>query len=119
MRLCILLSHSIPNLPDELCRDRNESVLGGFLLALALETELTPRLRLNMERAFLPVEVSVLGVLHFGVTHTRIQEQTIEQFFFFIHDRKHRLEFLLRLRLQRLLSVVKFSQDLAGNKNVP
>jgi hypothetical protein len=32
---------------------------------------------------------------------------------------KHVLEFLLRVGLRRLFSVVKFRQNLAGNKNVP
>jgi hypothetical protein len=72
-----------------------------------------------VERAFVPVEVGVLGVLHFGITNAGIQKQTIEQLLFVVHRRKHRLEFLLRVRLRWLFSVVKFSQELAGNKNVP
>ena len=77
---------------------------------------MAPRLWLNMQCALFPVEIGVLGVLHLGVTHTRIQEQTIEQFFFFIHDRKHCLEFLLRVGLRRLLGVVEFRQILPAVK---
>ena len=61
----------------------------------------------------------VLGVLHLGVTHTGVQEQTVEQFFLFVHGRKHRLELLLRVRLRRLLGVVEFRKDLAGGEIVP
>src|SRR5947208_7745410 len=64
MRLGVPLSHSLFDFPNQLCRNRNESVLGGFLLALAFEAELAPRLRLNVQRALLPVEVSVFRVLH-------------------------------------------------------
>src|SRR5215469_6030105 len=39
---------------------------------------------LHMQRAFFPVEVGVLGVLHLCITHTGIQEQTIKQFFLFV-----------------------------------
>jgi hypothetical protein len=119
MRLGVPLSHSLFDFPNQLCRNRNESVLSGFLLALALEAELAPRFRLNVQRAFLPVEVSVLGVLHLGVTHAGIQEQTVEQFLLIVHRCKHVLEFLLRVRLRWLLSIVKFRQNLAGNQNVP
>src|ERR1700757_2470496 len=62
MRLGVPLSHSVLDLPNELRWNRNESVRGGFLFALALETELTPCLRLNMQSAVFPVEVSVLGI---------------------------------------------------------
>src|SRR5271154_7111716 len=55
--LSVPLPHSVLDFPNELCRNRNESVLGRFLLALPLETELAPRLRLNMQCAFLPIEV--------------------------------------------------------------
>jgi hypothetical protein len=71
------------------------------------------------QRAFFPVEVSILGILHLGVTHTGIQEQAEEQFPFVIHGRKHRLEFLLRVRLRRPLGVVEFRKDFAGDENVP
>jgi hypothetical protein len=81
--------------------------------------KMAPRLWLNMQCALFPVEIGVLGVLHLGVTHTRIQEQTIEQFFFFIHDRKHRLEFLLRGRASAASRRNEFRQDLAGGENVP
>src|ERR1700757_1362761 len=97
----------------------NLSLVSTLLLALALETELTPCLRLNMQRALLLVEVSVLGVLNLGIPNTRIQEQTVEQLLFFIHDRKHRLQFLLRVGLRRLLGIVEFRQDFACNENVP
>jgi hypothetical protein len=43
----------------------------------------------------------------------------MEQFLLVVHGCKHVLEFLLRVRLRWLLSVVKFRQNLAGNKNVP
>jgi hypothetical protein len=69
--------------------------------------------------AFLPVEVSVFRVLHFGVAHTGVQEQAVERFFLVVNGCKHVLEFLLRVRLRRLLSVVKFRENLAGDKNVP
>jgi hypothetical protein len=117
--LSVPLSHSVFDFPDELCGNRNESVLGGFLLALAFETEMAPRLRLYMKRAFLPVEVCVFRVLHLCIPNPGIQEQTVEQFLFVVHGRKYVLEFLLRVRLRWLLSVVKFRQNLAGNKNVP
>src|SRR6185369_17515002 len=100
LRLGVPLSHPVLDLPKQLCRDRNESVLSGLLFLLALEAEMAPRFRLNVQRAFFPVEVGVLGILHLGVTHTRIQEETIEQFFFFIHHGKHRFEFLLRVWLR-------------------
>src|SRR5215475_10807527 len=76
MRLCVPLSHSVLDLPNELRWDRNESVLGGLLFLFALETEMAPGLRLHVQRALFPVEVRVLGVLHLGVTHTGIQKQT-------------------------------------------
>jgi hypothetical protein len=119
MRLGVPLCHSVFDFPNQLCRNRNESVLGGFLLALALETELTPRLRLNMQGASLPVEVCVFRVLHFCIPNTGIQEQALEQSLLVVHGRKHVLEFLLRVRLRRLLRIVKFRQNLAGDKNVP
>jgi len=75
---------------------------------------MTPRLRLNVQRAFVPIEVCVFGVLHLGVTHARVQEQTMEQFFFIIHCRKHRIEFLLCVGLRWLLVIVEFRQDFAG-----
>lgn len=68
MRLSVPLSHSVLDLPNELRWDRNESVLDGFLFLFALETEVAPWLRLNVKRALFPVEVSVLGVLHLGIT---------------------------------------------------
>src|SRR6267378_8395969 len=40
MRVGVPVSHSLFDFPNQLCRNRNESVLGGFLLALALEPEL-------------------------------------------------------------------------------
>lgn len=46
-------------------------------------------------------------------------EQTVGQFLLAVHGRKHVLEFLLRVRLPRLLSVVKLRQNLASDKNVP
>src|SRR5437868_6161637 len=118
MQLGVPLSHSLFDFPNELRRNRNESALGGFLFALTFETELTPCLRLNMQRAFLPVEVSVLGVLHLCITHAGIQEETVEQLIFLVHRRKHRFEFLLRVGLRRLLGIVEFRQNLAGNENV-
>src|ERR1700756_528904 len=119
MRLGIALSHSLFDFPNQLCRNRNESIFGGFLLALALGTEMAPRLRLYMKRAFLPVEVCVFRVLHVCVPNPGVQEQTVEQFLLVVHGSKHRFEFLLRVRLRWFLSVVKFRQNLAGNKNVP
>ncbi|HYL12242.1 MAG TPA: hypothetical protein VEV41_04370 [Terriglobales bacterium] len=80
---------------------------------------MAPGFRLDVQRALFPVEVSVLGVLHLGITHIGIQEQTIEQFFFFIHCRKKSVEFLLRVGFRRLLGVVKFCQDFASAENVP
>jgi hypothetical protein len=54
------------------------------------------------------------------VTHTGIQEQTVEQFFFFIHGRKHVLEFLPSYRASAaFLGVVEFRKDLAGGEDVP
>jgi len=76
MRLGVPLSHSLFDFPNQLCRNRND----GFLLALAFEAELAPRFRLNVQRAFFPVEVGVFRVLHFGIPNTGIQEQTVEQF---------------------------------------
>jgi hypothetical protein len=40
---------------------------------LALETKMLPGFRLNVQRALLPVEVGVLGVLHLGVTHAGVR----------------------------------------------
>jgi len=68
-------SHSVFDLPNELRRNRNESVLGGFLLALTLETELTPRLRLNMQCAFFPVEICVFRVLHLRITDAEFKNK--------------------------------------------
>lgn len=102
MRLGIPLSHSVVDFPNELCRNRNESVLGRFLFLLAFEAEMPPRLRLHVQRAFLPVEVSIFRVLHFCIANPGIQEQTVEQFFFLIHGRKERFEFLLRVVGKRL-----------------
>jgi hypothetical protein len=119
MRLGIALPHSLFDFPNQLCRNRNESVLGGLLLALAFEAELAPRLRLNVQRALLPVEICVFCVLHFGIPNARIQEQTVEQFLLVVHCRKHVLEFLLRIRLRWLLCVVKFRKDCSANKDVP
>src|SRR5215471_6879207 len=61
VRLGIPLSHSVLDLPNQLRRDRNESVLGRFLFLLALQAKMAPRLRLYMQRAFFPVEVGILG----------------------------------------------------------
>jgi hypothetical protein len=72
VRLGIPLSHSVLDLPNQLCRDRNESVLGGLLFLFALEAEMPPRFRLDVQRTLFPVEVCVLSVLHFGVPHARI-----------------------------------------------
>jgi hypothetical protein len=72
-----------------------------------------------MQRAFLPFEVCVFRVLHFGIPDPGIQEPSVEQFLLVVHGRKHVLEFFLRVRFRGLLSVVKFRQNLAGNKNVP
>ena len=119
MRLSVALSHPVFNFPNELCGDGNESVLSGFILALALETELAPRLRLNMLRAFLPVEVRIFRFLHFGIPNSGIQEQTVEQFLLVVHGCKHVLEFMLRVRLRWLLGVVKLRQNLAGDEDVP
>jgi hypothetical protein len=80
---------------------------------------MTPGLRLYMQRAFFSVEVSIPGVLHLGVTHTGIQEQTVEKFLFIIHGRKHRFEVLFRVGLRRLLSLVEFRKDFASDENVP
>src|ERR1700758_2791923 len=119
MRLGVPLSHSVLDFPNQLCRNWNESVLSGFLLALTLETELTPRLRLYMQRAFFPVEVCVFRVLHLCIPNPRIQEQTVEEFLFVVHGCKHVLEFLLRVGLRWLFGVIEFRKNLAGNKNVP
>jgi len=93
--------------------------LADFFLLFPLSRNFAPRLRLNVQRAFLPVEVCVFRVLHFGIPNTGIQEQSVEQFLFVVDRRKHVLEFLLRVRLRRLLGVVKFRENLAGDKNVP
>jgi hypothetical protein len=69
--------------------------------------------------AFFPVEICVFRVLHLRITDAGIQEQTVEQFLFFIYDRKHVLEFQLRVRLRWFLSVVEFRQNFAGGENVP
>jgi hypothetical protein len=42
----------------------------------------------------------------------------VEQFFFLVHGRNV-LEFLLRVRLRRLLGVIEFGKNFAGNKHVP
>jgi len=75
MRLSVPFSHPVLDFPYQLRRNRNQSVLGGFLLALTFETKLTPRLRLNMQCAFFPVEVSVLGVLHLCITHPEFKQR--------------------------------------------
>src|ERR1700741_304612 len=72
-----------------------------------------------MQCALLPVEVSVLGVLHLCIPNPGIQEQTVEEFLFVVHGCKHVLEFLLRVGLRWLFGVIEFRKNLAGNKNVP
>ena len=91
--------------------------LADFFFLLALETEMAPRLRLYVQRAFFPVEVSVLGVLHFGITNTGIQEQTEEQLLFIVHSCKHHFEFLLRVGLRWLLCIVELCKNLAGSED--
>ena len=66
LRLGVPVSYSLFHFPNQLCRNRNESVLRRFLLALALEPELSPRLGLNVQRALLPVEVCVFRVAKQG-----------------------------------------------------
>jgi hypothetical protein len=65
------------------------------------------------------LKVGVLCVLHLGISSTGIQEQSVEQFFFLVQSRKYRLEFLLGVGLRRLLCIVEFRQDFAGNEDVP
>jgi hypothetical protein len=72
-----------------------------------------------MQRAFFPIEVSVLGILHLSITNTGIQKESVGQLFFLVHLRKHILELLLRVGFRRLLGVVEFGEDLAGNEDVP
>ena len=119
MQLGVPLSHSVLDFPNKFCRNRNEPVLSGFLLALTLEPKLPPRFGLNVQRAFFPIKVGVFRVLHFGIPNTGIQEQTVEQFLLVVHGCKHVLELLLRIRLRGLLNIVKFRQNLAAEKSVP
>jgi hypothetical protein len=80
--------------------------LGRFVLLFALELEFAPRLRLYMQGALLPVEIVVLRILHFGISGTGIQEQTVKSSLPVIHRSEQRLEFLLRIRLNRAPSAL-------------
>ena len=93
--------------------------LADFFLLLPLSRKFRHGFRLHVQRAFSPVEVGVFRVLYLGVPNTRVQEQAVDQFLFFVHGCKHVLEFLLRVGLRRLLNVVKFGQNLAGYEDVP